>query len=68
MNDQVVFNLVSNENSLVLSNPGMSYRWEPEPDITTYELALCIPFLVGGWAKDIETLPHEARRHFTRTF
>lgn len=23
-------------------------RWDPKPDITAYELALCLPIVVGG--------------------
>ncbi len=46
--------------------PLKMYLWKPKPDISIYELALCLPiFLIR---KDtsiaIEALPAEARRHF----
>ena len=46
-------------------------RWQPQPDITIYELALCMPIVAAistMWRVDIEqmigSLPVEARRHF----
>lgn len=45
--------------------------WKPKPDITIYELALCMPVvmaLVSLWRVDKENmlaaLPPEAKRHF----
>lgn len=42
------------------------WNWKPQPDITAYELALCIPVFVTGWNIEplISDLPPEARRHF----
>jgi hypothetical protein len=52
--------------SITIKSP-KRYSWKPREDITAYELALCLPILMGnGW--DIEpvvhTLPENARRHF----
>lgn len=45
------------------------YNWQPQPDITTYELALIIPILAFH-SFDFETafnnLPKEAQRHFEK--
>lgn len=44
--------------------------WEPQEDITTLELALCIPvFSMGSYdpASYIVTLPESAQRHFKIT-
>jgi hypothetical protein len=40
--------------------------WDPQPDITTYELALCIPILmaIGKQHQFYDQLPEEARRHW----
>jgi hypothetical protein len=51
---------------------GRSFRYEPKPDITTYELALCMYLLiVQAWNKPLrdeqkiyDQLPAEAQRHF----
>jgi hypothetical protein len=44
------------------------YKWNPLRDITVYELALCLPYLMilpyGMAAHDIEQLPAQALRHF----
>jgi len=43
------------------------FRWAPQPDITAYELAICVPvFTPTGWGnlEMIDQLPPEARRHF----
>lgn len=43
------------------------YAWEPSEDITTYELALCVPVLLVGWHEieaAIQRLPDGAKRHF----
>jgi hypothetical protein len=44
------------------------YNWNPQENITAYELALCIPVLltVHTWGVEfiIEALPEIARRHF----
>jgi hypothetical protein len=40
--------------------------WDPKPDITTYELALCIPLFstVGHQHHFYAQLPPEAQRHW----
>ena len=40
--------------------------WDPQPDITTYELALCVPLLVtvGKQHQFYAQLPESARRHW----
>jgi len=40
--------------------------WDPQPDITTYELALCVPLLitVGHQHLFYDQLPEGARRHW----
>lgn len=40
--------------------------WSPEPDITTYELALCVPlFTSSGRLHQFHSqLPAEAKRHW----
>lgn len=46
-----------------------SYSWNPQEDITTYELALCLPVLLTSiYVLPVETqindLPENCRRHF----
>ena len=43
-----------------------AYLWKPKPDISIYELALCLPvfLLRNDTGIAIEALPAEARRHF----
>jgi hypothetical protein len=45
-----------------------SYHWNPLEDITTYELALCVPILGMQSAVCVEyavnRLPDNAKRHF----
>ncbi len=51
---------------------GRSFKYRPEPDITTYELALCMYLLMAkigkGSLRDEQKiygqLPTEAKRHF----
>ena len=48
------------------------YLWKPKEDISAYELAQAMPILMGAstgnpyrdYAKMIEELPAEVRRHF----
>jgi hypothetical protein len=42
--------------------------WDPQPDITTYELALCIPLFTsrGRLHQFYTQLPPEAQRHWQR--
>lgn len=42
----------------------MIYLWRPKPDISAYELALCLHVLLGNRSEDVEKLPEEAQRHF----
>lgn len=42
----------------------MIYRWKPQPDITAYELALCLHVLLHDRSGDVCKLPAEAQRHF----
>lgn len=43
-----------------------TFAWLPQPDITVYDLALCLPvfFLQSGNIRAILELPDNARRHF----
>ncbi|GAA4108754.1 hypothetical protein ACFFTN_01365 [Aminobacter aganoensis] len=48
-----------------------SVTWKPRPDISTYELALCMPIIAAMPAYDggsirvmYDRLPAEAQRHF----
>ena len=51
---------------------GRSFKYRPQPDITTYELSLCMYLLmVQAWNKSprdeqkvYDQLPTEAQRHF----
>ena len=42
--------------------------WQPEPDITPYELALCLPLFtsLGREHQFYDQLPPEAQRHWRR--
>jgi len=47
------------------------YFWKPQPDITTFELALCMPMFVAGTVRQFgaveqafESLPPECQRHW----
>lgn len=40
------------------------YRWQPQADITVYELALCVGPLATNSPEGVEALPPEAKRHF----
>ncbi len=46
------------------NTPNNLHMWQPKPDITTYELALCLPVLLSDYFYKVEGLPDEARRHF----
>jgi len=43
------------------------HQWQPQADITAYELALCTPIIAGNWVYGVQGLPVEARRHFRET-
>ena len=42
--------------------------WDPQPDITAYELALCIPLFtsMGRLHQYYSQLPESAQRHWRR--
>lgn len=42
------------------------YEWRPKEDITAYELALCLPYLLGGTLEKDESIPFH--RHFIEIF
>ena len=58
----------------ILTFPSVrTYTWQPQEDITTYELALCMPLMTVGTTRDgwmqmdwmYDHLPAEARRHWS---
>lgn len=48
-------------------NKVRKFRWSPKPDITTYELALCMKMLIATNAEIAagvyDSLPENAKRH-----
>ena len=51
------------------------YSWEPKEDITTYELAQCLPIVTAmqtmgayynNWKKQVNNLPQNCQRHFAK--
>jgi hypothetical protein len=55
----------------VLSIFKLKYVWQPKEDITTHELALCIPSLCRAMSvaplaaeQMVDALPENAKRHF----
>jgi hypothetical protein len=58
----------------ILTFPSVcTYTWQPQIDITTYELALCMPLMAVGTTPDgwtqmnwmYDHLPAEAQRHWS---
>jgi len=58
----------------ILTFPNVrTYTWQPQQDITTYELALCMPLMAVGTTPDgwtqmdamYDALPAKARRHWS---
>ena len=58
----------------ILTFPNVrTYTWQPQEDITTYELAFCMPIMAVGTTPDgwmqmdwmYDHLPAEARRHWS---
>jgi hypothetical protein len=58
----------------ILTFPSVrTYTWKPQEDITTYELALCMPLMAVGTTRDgwmqmdwmYDHLPAEAQRHWS---
>jgi hypothetical protein len=64
--------LMNSGHSLAFPDQSNHYLYAPQPDITTYELALILPALFavvagGGNAVGlVEKLPPEAKRHFKK--
>ncbi len=60
-----VFN---SEYSMMSIRQPTTYKWAPQEDITTYELALCVPVFgmsdLMAVSDYINDLPECARRHF----
>jgi len=49
--------------------PGYHYKWEPQPDITAYEVAQMIHLLAYpqyNSVESVEALPENVRRHFKK--
>ena len=51
------------------------YNWGPKKDITPYELAKCMPIVVGmqtmgaiyhNWKEAVNSLPKNCQRHFAK--
>lgn len=52
---------------VMVSNASHQYDWRPKSDITTYELALCMPMFAIDWhqvGRIYDSLPSEAKRHW----
>lgn len=48
-----------------LGIPRFQIWWKPQPDITTYELALAIPFITApNTYKEYPNMAEQVRRHF----
>lgn len=53
------------------ANEAPYWQWDPAPDITTYELARCIPVIYQitispNRSSAVDALPDECRRHFAK--
>ena len=50
----------------ILVHTPKTLKWVPQPDITAYELALCVPLLisVGQQHQFYAQLPEAAKRHW----
>lgn len=53
-----------------LSKETLKIRWDPQPDITTYELALCMKVLLykfpnrAALEENFRNQPEDVKRHF----
>lgn len=47
-----------------MTDPEYRFYWEPKPDITLYELALCLGPLIANRSLEAWELPKCATRHF----
>lgn len=50
--------LISNDTSIILP---LQMIWKPKEDITTYELALCLPYIV----RQNDVMPYEIDKSLT---
>jgi len=65
-------NFLGDTSLLEALEDGRSFKYQPQPDITTYELSLCMYLLmVQAWNRSLrdeqtiyDQLPPEAQRHF----
>jgi hypothetical protein len=66
-------NFLGDASLLEALEDGRGFRYEPKPDITTYELALCVYLLIAQVSPDgglraqqkiYDLLPATAQRHF----
>ena len=66
-------NFLGDPSLLEALEDGRGFRYEPKPDITTYELALCVYLLIAqispngslrAQQKIYDLLPESAQRHF----
>ena len=65
-------NFLGDTSLLEALEDGRSFKYQPRPDITTYELSLCMYLLmVQAWNRSLrdeqtiyDQLPPEAQRHF----
>jgi len=65
MNEGIISNLT--DVSVFIKKP-RQFEWNPQPSITAYELALCLPFFFAyqnsQFGEDYDKLPENAKRHF----
>lgn len=65
-------NFLGDSSYLEAIKDGRGFKYRPQPDITTYELSLCMYLLmVKAWSRPLkeeqdiyDKLPPEAQRHF----
>lgn len=46
------------------ADAGKPYLYEPQPDITTYELSRCVIYLSRRMSHGLENEPESVRRHW----
>ena len=64
--------IINTDTDSLIIKVSATYMWEPKEDITTYELALCLPIVAArdhyiACEKAIATLPANATRHFKKS-
>lgn len=52
--------------NIVKVNSASAYMWEPQPDITTYELASSIRYLITGRPDGLDDESEGVRRHWRK--